>query len=284
MDYWQILILAIIQGAAELLPVSSSAHVIVAAKLMRADTSAPEFVFLLVMLHTGTMLAVICYFWSRWKRLLSTSAAGRLGGAGWLRLVLLVVIATGCTGVVGLALKWIIERATQAPIEALFKNLWLIAGSLLTVGIFIILAGRRSTQKEVSTISAWSAVWMGIIQGLCLPFRGFSRSGATISMALCRGIARPLAEDFSFALAVVLTPPVLAYSVYHHLRKAEWPSDTGLAELLLPGLVGMGFSFLAGLLALRLLSSVLEMGRWHYFGYYCIAASAGVLAVALAGV
>src|SRR6516162_2680135 len=111
MDYWQILILAIIQGAAELLPVSSSAHVIVAAKLMRADTSAPEFVFLLVMLHTGTMLAVICYFWSRWKRLLSTSAAGRLGGAGWLRLVLLVVIATGCTGVVGLALKWIIERA-----------------------------------------------------------------------------------------------------------------------------------------------------------------------------
>ena len=103
-------------------------------------------------------------------------------------------------------------------------------------------------------------------------------------MALCRGIARPLAEDFSFALAVVLTPPVLAYSVYHHLRKAEWPSDTGLAELLLPGLVGMGFSFLAGLLALRLLSSVLEMGRWHYFGYYCIAASAGVLAVALAGV
>ena len=74
MDYFLILLLAVIQGAAELLPVSSSAHVIVAAKLLgvQKDAASPEFTFLLIMLHTGTMFAVIVYFWPRWKKLLFT--------------------------------------------------------------------------------------------------------------------------------------------------------------------------------------------------------------------
>src|SRR5580698_3733210 len=67
LNYFQILILGLIQGATELLPVSSSAHVIVAEKLMRLDPSSPEMTFLLVMLHTGTMLAVIAYFWKSWR-------------------------------------------------------------------------------------------------------------------------------------------------------------------------------------------------------------------------
>src|SRR6185503_19354547 len=95
-----IMILAAIQGAAELLPVSSSAHVIVAEKLMGLDPSASEMTFLLVMLHTGTMFAVLVYFWNRWKRLLREDR----------RFVRAVVIATAVTGVVGLALKVIIEK------------------------------------------------------------------------------------------------------------------------------------------------------------------------------
>src|SRR5271165_6637860 len=67
LSFAQILILAMIQGAAELLPVSSSAHVIVAEKLLGLDPSSPEMTFLLVMLHTGTMFAVILYFWPRWR-------------------------------------------------------------------------------------------------------------------------------------------------------------------------------------------------------------------------
>ena len=67
MNYIQVLILALIQGACELLPVSSSAHVIVAEKLMGLDPSSPEMTMLLVMLHTGTMFAVIVYFWRRWQ-------------------------------------------------------------------------------------------------------------------------------------------------------------------------------------------------------------------------
>jgi undecaprenyl pyrophosphate phosphatase UppP len=68
LNYFQILILALIQGACELLPVSSSAHVIAAEKLMGLDPSSPEMTMLLVMLHTGTMFAVIVYFWKGWKR------------------------------------------------------------------------------------------------------------------------------------------------------------------------------------------------------------------------
>ena len=68
LNYIQILILALIQGACELLPVSSSAHVIVAEKLMGLNPSSPEMTMLLVMLHTGTMFAVIVYFWKKWQR------------------------------------------------------------------------------------------------------------------------------------------------------------------------------------------------------------------------
>ena len=105
---------------------------------------------------------------------------------------------------------------------------------------------------------------------------GFSRSGATISTGLFCGMARALAEDFSFALAVVLTPPVQAYSLYK-LLQARTLGTASLAEELLPGVVGMVFSFGAGLAALRFLSAVLEKGRWAYFGYYCFLAAAVVV-------
>ena len=78
--YVKVLLLALIQGAAELLPVSSSAHVILAQKLMGLDPSSPSMVFLLIMLHTGTMFAAIVYFWSGWKATLFSpqeSPAGR---------------------------------------------------------------------------------------------------------------------------------------------------------------------------------------------------------------
>jgi undecaprenyl-diphosphatase len=290
MDYLETLILALIQGAAELLPVSSSAHVILMAKLMGRKTSSPEFVFLLVMLHTGTMFAVLVYFWPRWRWLWQPVAAGN--GAGSRRqFLLMIVLASACTGVLGLGLKVGIEKVVlerllhrdKGQIEDLFESLPLIAACLFAVGVFIIMAGSRETKSEVATISTRSAVWIGVVQAFCIPFRGFSRSGATISTALCRGIARPLAEDFSFALAVVLTPPAIGYSLYRKLSSADWPSDMRLLDLVLPGLVGMVFSFLAGLVALKVLSAVLEKGRWKYFGYYCIVASLGMLAAALAG-
>jgi undecaprenyl-diphosphatase len=292
MNYFLILLLAVIQGAAELLPVSSSAHVIVVAKLFGHDPSDPKFVFLLVMLHTGTMFAVLYYFWPRWRRLLLPSGSpGDPDGISMSRshFLKMIVLATVCTGVLGLGLKVFIEKVVllshpgqqEAEVEGLFKSLPLIGTSLFVVGVFIIVAGWRESPGGKPVVTAWSAVWVGLVQGLCLPFRGFSRSGATISLALCRGMDRRLAEDFSFALAVVLTPPVIGLSLYR-LRK-EWRADTHLLELLWPGLVGMVFSFAAGFVALKVLSAALEKGRWRFFGYYCIVAALGVLTAAAAG-
>src|SRR6516165_8365802 len=105
----KIALLAVIQGAAELLPVSSSAHVIVAERVMGLDPAAPEMTFLLVMLHTGTMFAVLVYFWPRWKPLLFLPPA-TAGDASRFQFVKMVVLATVCTGVIGLGLKLFLEQ------------------------------------------------------------------------------------------------------------------------------------------------------------------------------
>jgi undecaprenyl-diphosphatase len=288
MFYLKILVLALIQGAAELLPVSSSAHVILAEKLMGLDPGSPDMTFLLVMLHTGTMFAVLVYFWPRWRAWFRRDpAAGRSG----LHFVAMVVLATACTGVVGLGLKYLIEKVvlarspgeSQGEVEELFRNLPLIGVALLAVGVFIIVAGSLPAKAETTRLTPAASALIGIVQGLCLPFRGFSRSGATISTALCCGIARALAEDFSFALAVVLTPPVIVQELLRLLKSTEWHGISGLARLFLPGLLGMACSFAAGLVALRVLSAALEKGRWKYFGFYCIAAALVVFLAAYLG-
>src|SRR5260370_27738370 len=146
MNYIQVLILALIQGAAELLPVSSTAHVIFAAKLMKyEDTSSPQFVFLLVMLHTGTMFAVIYYFWPRWRRRLTATDYSPLSPR---RFFLRIALATACTGVLGLSLLFFIEKVVlmkmlgheKGEVEDLFKSLPLMAVALFSVCVFIILS------------------------------------------------------------------------------------------------------------------------------------------------
>lgn len=278
-SFLQILILALIQGAAELLPVSSSAHVIVAEKLMGLKASSPEMTMLLVLLHTGTMFAVIAYFWKDWRNHYF-SAPGKLR---WI--AILIVIATFFTGIVGLGLQQVIEKifmrgAAHAEVEALFDNLPLMAGSLAAVGLLIIVAGLREEKTpSQAEIQPAHACWIGIVQGMCLPFRGFSRSGSTISTGLLLGLPKQALEEFSFALAVVLTPVIILKELHRLLKDQAPGTHLSLGHLLAPGLVGMVFSFFAGLLALKWLSRWLEGGRWKYFGFYCLAAAAVVLVI-----
>src|SRR5207249_10266828 len=100
--YAKVLVLALIQGAAELLPVSSSAHVILAQKLMGLDPASPSMVFLLIMLHNGTMFAAIVYFWSGWKAILFPPKEAPGTGR---RFVMMILLATAVTGVLGLGLQ-----------------------------------------------------------------------------------------------------------------------------------------------------------------------------------
>ncbi len=277
LSFFQIIILSVVQGLAELLPVSSSAHVIVAEKILGLDPSSPQMTFLLVMLHTGTMFAVIFYFRKRWLALFMQKSTHRN------ELIKMVVAATVATGIVGYGLKIIIERVflaggPKAEIEELFSNLTLISLALAAAGLVILatsFVGRKRRKKQGQLAAG---VWVGVIQGLCLPFRGFSRSGATISTGLMLGMSKEFSEEFSFILAVILTPPVIGKELIRLLHAhRESGAAVHFGALLFPGLIGMVFSFLAGCLAIRWLSRWLENGKWHYFGVYCLVFSAVIL-------
>jgi undecaprenyl-diphosphatase len=279
----QILFLGLIQGAAELLPVSSSAHVIVAEKLIGLDPASPAMTFLLVMLHTGTMFAVILYFWKAWKRTFFTDAAS------FRRMCLHVGSATVITLVVGFGLKLFIEKvilhgSSHDEMEDLFGHLPSVGTALLTAGLLILAAGYLRGKNGQQQINLRSSLWIGASQGLCLPFRGLSRSGTTISTGMLLGLSRQRVEEFSFALAVVITPPAIAKELLRLLKSHEAaaaPSE--LVHLLGPGLFGMAGAFVAGILALKLLSSWLEKGHWAWFGYYCVAFSGFVFFLASRG-
>jgi undecaprenyl-diphosphatase len=282
--FLKILILSVIQGAAELLPVSSSAHVIIAEKLMGLDPTSPSMTLLLVMLHTGTMFAVIVYFWKSWRSSFFSSKEK------FREAVKYIAVATVFTGVIGLTIKYFIEKyffrnVPHAQIELLFGNLKLISVSLAAVGVLIILAGiRRKHSRKINRLELRESSLIGAVQGLCLPFRGFSRSGATISVGLLLNIAKDKAEEFSFALAVVLTPPVVAREVLR-LIKARHTGPAGVLHfsIFYPSLLGMCLSFISGLLALSWLSSWLEKGKWQVFGFYCIFVSVVVFMLQRAG-
>jgi len=301
----KVLLLAIVQGLAELLPVSSSAHVVVAEKLLGLDPSSPEMTLILVMLHTGTMFAVIVYFWSQWRLAYFTTANALK------RFVVRAIWATFLTAVIGYPLIFLIEHTAfrghpKGEIELLFSRLDLIAPALFAAGVIILLSSfrERSAQARAAAqskrpdyersivlagdnVTFSQAGFMGAIQGLCLPFRGFSRSGATISTGLLTGATRRSAEKFSFALAVLITPFAIAREAERLLKArtaAEYAGTSlDLHASAIAALLGMVFSFFAGLAALRWLSSWLENGRWYLFGIYCIVASIAVYILYLRG-
>ncbi len=298
MSIFQIIILAIVQGFAELLPVSSSAHVVIAEKIFEKHygglaPSDPRMTLLLVMLHTGTMFAVIVYFWKQWKRTFFSS------GDAFKRFAIRAIWATSLTLIIGYPIKKLIEKVAfkgvpKAEIENLFNHLEWIAPALAVAGILILFAGlmekrRMGVHAKVygDSVTMRQAGWMGAIQGLSLPFRGFSRSGATISTGMLTGASKERAERFSFALAVVLTPLAVGWELLRLLKASHQAAATGapidLHGSMMTGLLGAFFAFLAGLVALKWLSSWLEEGRWYLFGIYCLVASVVVFGLYRAG-
>ena len=282
-----VIVLAIVQGLAELLPVSSSAHVIVTEKILQRhygglDPSDPRMTLLLVMLHTGTMFGVIAYFWKQWKKTYFASADA------FTRFAIRVIWATFLTGVIGEVIIKLIEKTllrgeSKAEIELLFGRLDLIAPALFAAGVLIIIAGLRERKGQPvqqvygNSVTMRQAGWMGAVQGLCLPFRGFSRSGATISTGMLADAGKERAERFSFALAVVLTPPVVLREAMRLLKASHEAAAAGapidLHGSVASSLLGAVLAFFAGLVALKWLSAWLEEGRWYLFGIYCLVAS-----------
>jgi undecaprenyl-diphosphatase len=210
-----------------------------------------------------------------------------------------LIWASLLTAVIGEVIVKAIEKtafkgASKGEIELLFGRLDLIAPALAAAGLLILLAGlmekrRMGAHEQVygDSVTMRQAGWIGAIQGLCLPFRGFSRSGATISTGMLAGASKERAERFSFALAVVLTPPAVGREVMRLVKASHAAQAAGttidLHGSMVMGLLGAVFAFLAGLVALRWLSSWLEEGRWYLFGIYCLVASVVVFGLYHAG-
>lgn len=281
MNIFVIILLAVVQGMAELLPVSSTAHVILFEKILGLNPSSPEMTFLLVMLHTGTMFAVLVYFWPRWKKLLSKGNPRR-----W-DFVRMVIYSTAATGMIGLGLVYLIEKylikflsaGGSGSVEDIFGNTYIIGAALGAVGILIVVSGILSRKSDDANSgdkenkSVENSLIVGIVQGLALPFRGFSRSGSTISASLLLGMSRNYAEEFSFILALIITPPV----ILREFLRLRHSLTAHVSLPYLPGILGMIFSFLAGIAAIKWLSSWLEKGRWALFGCYCLVISTVIL-------
>ena len=120
-----------------------------------------------------------------------------------------------------------------------------------------------TAQASTGGLGMKQGALIGIVQGLCLPFRGFSRSGATISTGLLAGVEKSRAEAFSFALAVALTPAADGREVLRLMKAEHIGTGLNLASAMVPSLIGMVCAFVAGLLALKWLSKWLESDRWY---------------------
>ncbi len=164
---------------------------------MGLDPAKPEMTLLLVMLHTGTMFAMIVYFWRAWKSSIFASRGVFTQQAVRLITATMLTVAVGYPIIKGIEKGleksgYLVKDAgghvPRAEIELLFGNLGLVAGALLAVGALILIAGlaERATARN-REIGIREAAWIGVVQGLSIPFRGFSRSGATISTGLLLG-------------------------------------------------------------------------------------------------
>src|SRR5260370_25652140 len=157
MSILKVIVRAIVQGLAELLPVASSAHVVVAEKVMGLDPASPQMTLLLVMLNTGTMFAVIAYFWKQWKKTYFSSSDA------FKRFAIRVIWATLLTGIIGVVIKTGIEKTMfkgmpKAELEDLFGRLDLIAPALAAAGILLVIVGMVETwlMGAYATVSAGS--------------------------------------------------------------------------------------------------------------------------------
>lgn len=245
---FKIFLLALIQGATEFFPVSSSGHLVVFQKLLKFDSLPLVYD---IVLHLGTMLAVCLYFLPDIRKL-----AGRFYERENLREIGLLLAASIPTALIGLLGKALFEKLFQAP--AVVGYAWLVTALVLFISRYVRIRIR-------STLCA--ALIIGVFQGLAIT-PGVSRSGMTIAVALIVGMTGAAAFRFSFLLSIpAVLGAVLIEARHIPVRGAEWPY---LA-------VALVLAAFFGFIAIFLLKKVILRNKFHCFAYYCLAA--GILAI-----
>ncbi len=232
------IILGIIQGITEFFPVSSSAHLVIAQRLLGVTEPA---VVVSVALHLGTSTALIIFFF---KDILNL----------WRNFKLLsyIIIVTLITGIIGVSGKDFFEKLFDSPV--------LVALALIVTGIILIFT-KKFIQAKRNTLNIKDAFTLGLTQAIAI-IPGISRSGITISTLLFRGIDRETSFRFSFLASI---PAVFGAAILE-LKDIHLSGNLGAGNLV----IGFIFSLLTGILSLKLLKIILGKAKLYYFGYYCI--------------
>lgn len=250
--------LGVVQGLTEFLPVSSSGHLVIAQHFM-SDFEQPGLTFDVV-LHLGTLGAVLAFFRREVGLVLSGLRPGELGAPGR-RLIGLLAIGTLPAVVAALLF--------QDAIEASFENLAVVGVSLAMTGVWLLVTSRLATgTRALEKLRLSDAVVVGICQSAAL-VPGISRSGTTIGAGLTRGLAHGTAARFSFLLSV---PAILGAAVFNLKDAAAVSSDAWLVYA-----AGFSTAFAIGYVAIGIVIKFLESQRFHLFGYYCLVLGGAVL-------
>ena len=264
---FQAVVMGIVQGLTEFLPVSSSGHLIIVPFLAGWDDPFITSLSFSVMLHIGTLVALLIYFRNDWLRLipagLATIRDRSFDSDPDRRTAWLVAIATVPALVVGFLLN--------DAVESRFRHIGLVAAMLVVGGAILWLAERRGSQRLLGVdLTFPKALGIGLAQALAL-VPGISRSGISISAGLFAGLDRESAARFSFLMAT----PITAGAGLYELRKLV-SGETGLEIALGPLVAGMVASLLAGLLAIAGLLRFLRTRRTDVFVAYRVVLAAVV--------
>ena len=277
MTLLEAILLGILQGLTEFLPISSSGHLVLAQTFLGLDE---PLVFFDVMLHVGTLAAVLVVYREAIGKLaiggvstLADTQFWRKPRAGFnasteLKFIYLILLGSIPTGVIAVLFK--------TELESFFDEVQLVSIMLILTGVILQLPRLRKQDIENSDTSTeqlktWHAPLIGIAQG-CAITPGISRSGTTISLALFLGIPAKTAAEYSFLLSI----PAILGAVVLKIRDV---GDTTISLYIVGA--GMLAAFIVGYIALRLLLVVLNRGKFSLFSYYCIALGGVSLLIAL---
>ena len=257
-SWWHAVLLGLLQGLTEFLPVSSSGHLALA-QMAVPGFEQPGVVFDAV-LHVGTALAVVAFEAANLRRWLMSKDG--------LRLAVLLVVGTAATAVVAFPLR---SLATGA-----FESLVMVGVALLVTGC-VVASSRLVTGggDDESTTSWWQAVVIGLAQGAAV-FPGLSRSGLTIVAGLGAGLRRPWAARLSFLMGVPAIVAATAVELTGH-RAALVAAGGGFWLMASVGAVAAGAS---GYVALKVVLATVSSRVFHRFAWYCLPLGAIVLALA----
>lgn len=279
----QAAILGLVQGLAEFIPISSSAHLVIVPWLFGWTDPVLKGLTFDVALHLGTLVALLVFFASDWVRLIAaffrSIAERKIGDDPDRRMAWFIVLASIPGGIAGVLLESKINRLFHVEDINGVSMLWM-AAIIALLGALLLLAERFGSRKlSFGQIGRSQALWIGLAQALAI-FPGVSRSGATITAGLAAGLERPAAARFSFLLSAPIIAGAGAKSLLELVKGAKSGAIPHSELILFP--IGFVVAALSGWFCIKFLLAYLQKHSTKVFVWYRWALAILVAAVALA--